>query len=263
MGNCITDVQWKHYREEGYARIGRVVTDGELSALQSRIDDIMLGKAPLDYDRMLMQLDREPGAKGPGPQTDGHKGPTLSYRKIQSLEFDPLFLSYMQKPVFREACAKVYGEETPVACYRAMFMNKPAGEGTQLNWHQDRWSHLDREPLLTIYTALDPATEENGCVRIIPNSHRRSLVPLTRPDERRAHQEKIVAESESIPLELGAGEVVLLHNWMFHSSGVNSSDVPRRAFSVCYMPAETKSSDGLTYSRIFGEGALSVSQLTA
>ena len=262
MTSYISDVQWKQYREEGYARIGRVATGEELRALQNRIDDIMLGEAPLDYDRMLMQLDREPGADGPGPQTNGHKGATLSYRKIQSLEFDPLFLSYMQKPLFREACAKVYGEETRITCYRAMFMNKPAREGTQLNWHQDRWSHLDREPLLTIYTALDPATEENGCVRIIPNSHRLNRVPLTRPDERRARQERIVAESESIPLELEAGEVVLMHNWMFHSSGVNSSDVPRRAFSVCYMPAETKSRDGLTYSRIFGTGALSVSQLT-
>ncbi len=261
MANYISDAQWKNYREDGYVRIGRVATDEELSALQSRINDIMLGKAPLDYDRMLMQLDREPGAEGPGPQTNGHKGATLSYRKIQSLEFDPLFLSYLQKPVFREACAKVYGDETPITCYRAMFMNKPAREGTQLNWHQDRWSHLDREPLLTIYTALDPATAENGCVRIIPNSHR-NLAPLTRPDERRAQMERIVSESESIPLELGVGDVVLLHNWMFHSSGVNSSDVPRRAFSVCYMPAETESSEGLTYSRIFGDGALSVSQLT-
>ena len=261
MENYISDAQWKHFREDGYVRIGRVATDEELSALQSRIDDIMLGKAPLDYDRMLMQLDREPGTEGPGPQTDGHKGATLSYRKIQSLEFDPLFLSYMQKPVFREACAKVYGEDTSITCFRAMFMNKPAREGTYLNWHQDRWTYLDQEPLLTIYTALDPATLENGCVRIIPNSHR-NPAPLTRSDERRARAEKIVAESESIPLELEAGEVVLLHNWLFHSSAVNSTDVPRRAFSVCYMPAETKSSAGFTYSRIFGDGALSVSQLS-
>ena len=87
MTSYISDVQWKHYREEGYAQIGRVATGEELRALQNRIDDIMLGEAPLDYDRMLMQLDREPGAEGPGPQTNGHKGATLSYRKIQSLEF--------------------------------------------------------------------------------------------------------------------------------------------------------------------------------
>ena len=261
MANYISNVQWKRFREEGYVRIGRVATDEELSALQSRIDDIMLGKATLDYDRLMMQLDREPGTEGPGPQTAGHKGATLSYRKIQSLEFDPLFLSYMQKPVFREACVKVYGEETPIACYRAMFMNKPAREGTYLDWHQDRWTHLDQDPLLTIYTALDPATIENGCVRIIPNSHH-SLVCPSRGDEYYAQVEKIVAEPESISLELEVGEVVLLHNWLFHSSEVNSTDVPRRAFSICYMPAETKSSAGLTYSRIFGDGALSVSQLT-
>jgi ectoine hydroxylase-related dioxygenase (phytanoyl-CoA dioxygenase family) len=38
-------------------------------------------------------------------------------------------------------------------------------------WHQDRWQHIDRDPLLTVYTAIDPAGIENGCVQIIPRSH--------------------------------------------------------------------------------------------
>ena len=118
---------------KGYVRIRQVATDGELEALQRRIDDIMLGKAPLDYDQMLMHL-----TVNLAKMRQGHKGPTLRYRKIQNLEFDPLFLAYSQTPVLREVCAGVYGEGTPVACYRAMFMNKPAREGTNLDWHQDR-----------------------------------------------------------------------------------------------------------------------------
>ena len=89
MTSYITEAQWEHFEEEGYVRVGRVATDLELAALRRRIDDIMLGKAPLDYDRMLMQLDREHGTVVPGPQTKGHKGPTLLYRKIQDLELDP------------------------------------------------------------------------------------------------------------------------------------------------------------------------------
>ena len=77
MKKYITDAQWNHFSEEGYVRIGQVATNEELAGLQRRIDEILLGKAPLNYDRMLMQLDRAPGEDNPGPQTTGHKGPTL------------------------------------------------------------------------------------------------------------------------------------------------------------------------------------------
>ena len=159
--------QWQEYEREGFLRLGRCLTDDELAAMQQRMDDIMLGTAPVDYDRMMMQLDRIPGKTDePGPGTKGHKGATLFYRKIQDLEFDPLFLRYMQKPLFRHICCMVYGADTSVACMRAMFMNKPAGEGTHLVWHQDRWTNFDRDPLITIWTALDPVTVANGCVYI-------------------------------------------------------------------------------------------------
>ena len=42
-------------------------------------------------------------------------------------------------------------------------------------------------------------------------------------------------------MELKAGQVALLHNWTIHSSGVNTSTIPRRAFSVNYMDGRTKS----------------------
>jgi hypothetical protein len=48
-----------------------------------------------------------------------------------------------------------------------------------------------------------------------------------------------------------------LHNYLLHRSGVNTIDRPRRAFSVVYMDAATRrTSDGSTFPRIFGEGAL-------
>ena len=107
-----------------------------------------------------------------GPQSRGHKGATLAYRKIQDLELDPLFCAFLTRPLFLEICARIYGDHTPIALFRAMFMNKPAHQGTFLPWHQDRWSALDRDPLVTVWTALDPATRDNGCVQLIPGSHR-------------------------------------------------------------------------------------------
>lgn len=258
MRTELTAAEWAQYERDGYLRLGKTLTEAELTALQRQIDEIMLGQAPVDYDRMLMQLDRIPGqTDGPGPQTKGHKGATLRYRKIQDLEFDPLFLAYMQKPLFRHICAHVYGAQTSIACFRAMFMNKPAREGTVLVWHQDRWTHLDRDPLITIWTALDPATQANGCVEIIPGAHHR----LINPDHNSGfltdtQAAALLQENQRVYLELAVGESVLLHNYLPHGSGVNSTDIPRRAFSVCYMDAATQTSNGEQYSLVFGEGAL-------
>ena len=76
------------------------------------------------------------------------------------------------------------------------------------------------------------------------------------------HIDDIVAKATPEPMELRAGEVVLLHNWMLHSSGTNDTDIPRRAFSVCYMHGETQSHRGHNFTRVFGEGAISVADLS-
>ena len=253
----LTDEQWQQFNQKGYVHLGRA-EPGEVAALQRRIDQIMLGEADIDYERVMMQLDRADGPDSkPGPQSRGHKGATLAYRKIQDLELDPLFLAYLQKPLFRSICARVYGAGADVACFRAMFMNKPAGLGSPLIWHQDRWTNLDRDPLVTVWTALDPATRESGCVQIVPGSHRELLNPghgsgfLT--DEMAAD---IAAREDTVYLELEAGEVVLLHNHMLHTSDVNRTDQSRRAFSVCYMEAATVANNGAEYPVVFGDGAL-------
>ena len=125
MNQYISQAQWATYEAQGYLHLGNVMNDGELEALQRQIDEIMLGTASIDYDQVMMQLDSDPENNGkPGPQSKGHKYATLGYRKIQNLELDPLFLSFLQKPQFREICEHIYGKNTPVDCFRAMFMNK-------------------------------------------------------------------------------------------------------------------------------------------
>ncbi len=259
-GDKLTDEAWQQFQRDGFLSLGQVADPEALSALQTRMDDIMMGRADVDYDRMMMQLDSADGpGSGPGPQSRGFKGPTLAYRKIQDLEYDDVFLRYMQHPLFRDICMRAYGEGADIACFRAMFMNKPAGEGTHLVWHQDRWTHLDRDPLVTVWTALDAATVANGCVHILPGSHSALVNPehgsgfLT--DEQ---TQKLLGQSDPVPLELEAGEVVLLHNWLLHSSDVNRTERARRAFSVCYMDAATVASNGHNYPVVFGENALAL-----
>ena len=210
MPALVGDADWVRFEVDGFLRLGRTLDDAGLAALQRRIDDIMLGVVRDDGLMMQQDLGGDYGAMA--PMTLGFKGPSLNYRKIENLERDALFRAFLVQERFRAICARAYGQPLGIGVYRAMFMNKPAHQGTLLPWHQDGggiWG-LDRDPLVTVWTALDPATRANGCVQVVPGSHRLGLLS--------AHGHTISAEHEARHcqqvehLELAAGESVLLHN---------------------------------------------------
>lgn len=94
------------------------------------------------------------------------------YRKIQNLELDELFNAYIKHPVFEQACRRSYGDGA-ITAFRIMFFNKPAGFGTALPWHQDRWQHLDTDPLLTVRaSAGDCAARSPACVAYVVGGSR-------------------------------------------------------------------------------------------
>lgn len=229
----LTPQQWSTFDHDGYVVIPNAIQPITLSTLQTRINDIMMGTADVEYDKLMMQLDSPDGSyANTGEQTMGFKGPTLNYRKIQNLDEDKVWMDYMRAPIFSHACEHIYGATTPITSFRCMFFNKPKGKGTPLPWHQDRWSHLNKEPKLTVWSALDDATEATGCVYVIPGSHKLGVLNRDHhssflTDE---HVELHCGEDKSAKLEMNAGDIALLHNWTIHKSGVNTAEKPRRAF---------------------------------
>ena len=245
----LSPAELAEFHEQGYVRFGHVAPEAEIDALRDRIDQIMLGE--VRYDNMLMQLCPSAGDLARSRQTKEFKGSTLKYRKIQDLEQDALFRAYIQNPLFRDLTAKIIAEN--ISIFRAMFFNKPAEQGVAINWHQDGaggWQ-LDIPPQITIWTALDDTSVANGCLQIIPGSHK-SMIPakgdLLSEEERAIH----APDEKRLYLEMEKGEVVLLHNWALHRSATNSTNRPRRAFSVCYIDAATRQkTSGRAFPQVF------------
>jgi ectoine hydroxylase-related dioxygenase (phytanoyl-CoA dioxygenase family) len=227
-----------HFTEHGYARLGILLGEDGLEALRERADDLMMARVP--DPGLFFQLDTETGVYHDLVFGHGYQGPSRNYRKIEKLEKDDRFLAWLQNPIFQNIAQALLGER--VVLYRAVLMNKSSVGGTVLPWHQDGglfWG-LDRDPMLQIWTALDDAPLDAGPVEVVAGSHRAGLAtplggvipePIVRASE---------AEAKSVPLPVRAGEVILLHNYVWHRSLVNSTGKPRRAFSVCYMGADTK-----------------------
>lgn len=242
----LDEQQWSDYSRDGYLRLGRVLEPTTVTELCARADDLALGR--VRNPAIEMQLDTGGAYEAlPGAVRSFAEG-TLRYRKIQGLESDPLFSPLVRRPLIAEICARVYGAHAPVSIFRAMVMNKPAGQGTFLPWHQDGgdvWK-LDRDPLVTIWVALDPATRENGCLEVVPGTHRLGLLSAHGSTVAPQEVERHCPPEAVRAVEVESGHAILLHNWLIHRSGINPSPVSRRAFTACYM-------DGRTVSTLTGD----------
>jgi phytanoyl-CoA hydroxylase len=225
-----------HYREHGFAHVPNVVPEDVLERLRARADDIMHGRVV--HEGMFFQLDTTTGAYHDLEFGNGWQGPSDNYRKIEKLERDPLFREFLQNTTFESIVRAVI--EGDVAIYRAILMTKAARGGTVLPWHQDagKFWGLDRDPAIQIWTALDDAPIEAGCVEVVPGTHAAGLVtPLGGLVPAPASKD---VESRVVKVPARAGDVIVLHNHVWHRSGVNATPRTRRAFSVCYMSAATK-----------------------
>jgi polysaccharide pyruvyl transferase WcaK-like protein len=237
----LTDEQWDQFSRDGFMHLGQVLDADEIERLTQRADDLAMGR--VHNEHVKMQLDTGGAYEELPGEVDAFDEGTQMYRKIQGLEMDDAFAPLIGHARFIEVCGRIYGPHVPLSIFRAMVMNKPAGQGTNLPWHQDGgdvWA-LDREPLVTIWIALDEATTANGCMDAVRGSHRLGLLSnygSTLSDE---HAAEHCPDDRVVPLEVPAGHAVLMHNWLIHRSGVNPSPAPRRAVTICYLDGRTRS----------------------
>jgi hypothetical protein len=226
------------FARDGYARLGRVIAADTVAALGARVDDLMAAR--VRHEGMFFQHDSATGRYEDLTFGAGWQGPSPDYRKIEKLELDPLFRAYIGNPLHeRVARALIDG---PIALYRAVLFTKSARGGTRLPWHQDGgafWG-VTPAPFLQIWTALDDCPLDGGCLEVIPGSHRGGLATPQGGVITDAALQAADAEARAVPLVAEAGEVILVHNYLWHRSRTSHSGRRRSALSVCLMTATAR-----------------------
>ena len=160
------------------------------------------------------------------------------------LAYDTWFLTVARMPAILDMVEQVIGPN--IALWNSSFFAKPARVGTKTPWHQDG-EYWPIEPLATctVWIAIDASTKENGCLRVIPGTHRnKQLAQHTKNDadglalnlELNADQ---FNEEDAEDIILEPGQVSLHDVYLYHGSEANHSENSRRGMTLRYMPTSS------------------------
>ena len=104
-------------------------------------------------------------------------------------------------------------------------------------WHQDSGYLMGQthEPYLSLWCALDDATEENGALHVLPWSKTgsREILPHHK-DKASGDLIGYDGDDPGVVVPVARGGIVAMSSALFHRSGPNTTQLPRRAFLVSY-----------------------------
>ncbi len=227
---ALSDKQKMFFEENGYLSYGRVLSDEELVGLRQRSEDIIAR----DVDHVPERYIQLEGAFRETP--DPNQDRLDQVRKMTHLcYFDDLFEVVARKAEIVDVIEDLLGPNIKFYCDQLMM--KPRFNGTITHWHQDSvaWPQFAPQGHVSCWVALDDATIENGCMTVLPGSHKWG------PIER--NWKPAFLESSLIPdpvaVELPAGHCMFHHGLNFHRTGANPTPNRRRGLALHYIRSET------------------------
>lgn len=141
-----------------------------------------------------------------------------------------------------------------IAIHSSKLVTKLPQSDDICHWHQDEAFYLDADnpdtvskTRMSVWVPLQDATEQNGCLWIVPGSHRWGLESYTIANygtcTKRIDREAY-ANEHAVAVPVKAGSAVLFSAWTWHHSKNNQTDTVRRAFIVSYQEATVPRGSG-------------------
>ncbi|MGH8222694.1 MAG: phytanoyl-CoA dioxygenase family protein, partial [Woeseiaceae bacterium] len=219
-----------HYRENGYLVVADAFTPAELTVLKR--EAVRLCRGELGEFRGLQSAMAD--------ETD--EAVIARYLCVHDPhKISEVYRRFMAHPVLVDVLTRIIGAN--VKCVQSMYFIKSAGKPGQA-WHQDEMFIPTRDRSLTAtWVAIDDAHRGNGCLRVIPTSHRSGVIWDCR-DNSDEGQFGVTVEScefpyreeEEVVLEVKAGTAVFFSGYLLHRSFRNDMQQGyRQAYANHYM----------------------------
>ena len=230
----LSDARIAEFHERGYLQVGRVMSDEQADAMRERLFQVMEDKS-----------DRSPESK-----RNMAADPTKVLIQIVNIwEADDLFNAHLYNPVMCEMVADVIGTDT-LRVWHDQVQYKPPLIGGPTNWHQDHpyWPIIQPADLVSAWVALDDVDVENGCMWMVPGSHKwgahkGGTIGTNEEDFAPMPDLSLLpdgADVTPVPMPVKKGCAGLHHCLTWHGSPPNRSDRGRPGIAVHYMPGYTR-----------------------
>lgn len=236
--------QRRLYAEQGYLVLRGLFDEVEMKPWLERFLQVVNEEvAPAEGMLVMRDVMVAKGAVRPGSRAE-------AVAKIQDFQNDPvLFGGYARNEKLLDVVRCVTGPD--VKSIHTMLINKPPHVDGRHPLHQDLlyFPFRPAERIVATWTALERCTRENGCLVVVPGSHRGELREHGDPDWEWVNFAYWGAKDagphpERVHLEMEPGDTVIFHPLLLHGSGRNRTEGFRRAISAHYASAECRYMEG-------------------
>ena len=204
----LTTNQLNHYKDKGYISPVNALTSSEAKEIRNEIEKIE---------------NKWPGAL---------EGINRNYIHLIS----PIFNKICLNKSILDAVQSIIGKNILI-CGTTLFIKNPNEKGF-VSYHQDaKYIGLEPHNWVTVWLAVTDTNEHNGCMRMLPGSHKENL----KSHEQKFDDNNLLTRGQTIkgvplnktePVILKAGQVSLHHPLVVHGSGLNKSNDRRIGFVI-------------------------------
>lgn len=233
----------RFFNDNGYLMLPRVLDARQLAELRAMVDGVLDGTVKPQRPNFAGSLDDFDIQWEPDKRNDlslpRRERVRVVFHMTHTHEF---FWRHAMRPEIVDVVGDLLGPD--LRYYTDQMFVKPARHGSDVPFHQDSGYWPNAEPrLLSCWLALDDATVENGCVWVLPGTHRTPLPHRHFPDHP-TQTEGLLPEdldtSNERPIEIPAGGAMFHHSLLVHRSFPNRSDQRRCGLVTIYMPGDLK-----------------------
>jgi ectoine hydroxylase-related dioxygenase (phytanoyl-CoA dioxygenase family) len=218
----LSSAEIEHYRREGWVIPSFRLAAPRMAQMRDELDALLRDNPGVRPEKLV------------SAHVEGDNGEGVRGRRQ--------FLELAQDPQLVELVSGVIGDD--VILWGCHVFCKPPAEGYETPWHQDG-HYWPIRPLATctVWVALEPSTVENGCLRVIPRSHRDRVLHEHLHEDRtdltlnQRMGDGTFDEAAAVDLELQPGQMSLHDVYMIHGAKANTSRKRRTGVALRYMPS--------------------------